>query len=221
MRIIAGRFRRRKLQTNPGITTRPITDRVKESLFENIHQRIVGKRVADIFAGTGTIGLECLSRGADCVTFIEKDRGAIDLLKQNIATLDCGEETLVWPADILRCSFRPKGNSDRFVPWQVVFFDPPYPMVPSIVPGKPLWDSMKRLAREDATTEDCTLVFRVPKHGTFELPEEWEIDWSLSMSGMTIHICNKASHPTHPSTADSTEASSSTDAAEQPGTDEQ
>ncbi|MBT5019366.1 MAG: 16S rRNA (guanine(966)-N(2))-methyltransferase RsmD [Planctomicrobium sp.] len=196
MRIIAGKYRRRKIQTNPGMTTRPITDRVKESLFENIHQRIEGKRVADIFAGTGTIGFEALSRGASTVTFIEKDRTALALLKENVATLGCEEETLVWPADVLRCSYRPKGERvETFTPWEVIFFDPPYKMVPSILPGKPLWSSMKRLAKEDITTEDVTLVFRVPKRADFELPEEWKIDWSMTMSGMTVHICEKNSEP--------------------------
>lgn len=193
MRIIAGKYRRRKIQTNPGMTTRPITDRVKESLFENIHRRIEGRRVVDIFAGTGTIGLEALSRGASTITFIEKDRTALALLKENVASLGCEDDALIWPADVLRCSYRPKGDRvDKFTPWQVVFFDPPYSMVPSIVPGKPLWLSMKRLAKEEITTDDVTLVFRVPKRAKFELPEEWNIDWSMTMSGMTVHICEKS-----------------------------
>lgn len=193
MRIISGKYRRRKLQTSPGMTTRPITSRVKESLFENIHKRIEGKRVADIFAGTGTIGLEALSRGAECVTFIEKDRVALELLRENVAHLGCQEETLIWPADVLRCSYRPKGEQAApFIPWDVVFFDPPYNMVSKVFPGKTLWTSMKRLGKDEITTENATLVFRVPKHADFELPEPWKIDWSLTKSGMTIHICEKA-----------------------------
>ncbi|WP_417848258.1 16S rRNA (guanine(966)-N(2))-methyltransferase RsmD [Thalassoglobus sp.] len=194
MRIIAGKYRRRKLQTNPGLTTRPITDRVKEALFENIHQRVEGKRVVDIFAGTGTIGLEALSRGATSVTFIEKDRKALQFLKENVATLDCKEDVLVWPADVLRCSYRPKGDRIAdFVPWEVVFFDPPYQMVRDIIPEKPLWTSLKRLAKEESTAENATLVLRVPKRAEFELPEEWAVNWSMTMSGMTIHICEKTS----------------------------
>ena len=192
MRIIAGKYRRRNLATNPGLTTRPITSRVKECLFENIEQRVVGKRVADIFAGTGTIGLEALSRGATSVMFIEKDRKALELLKENIEMLDCDEETLVWPADILRCSFRPKGEkAEDFVPLDTVFFDPPYKMVKDIVPGKPLWQSLKRMAREEASSPEATLVFRAPEHSEFELPPEWKIDWTLTMSHMTIHLCKK------------------------------
>ena len=192
MRIIAGKYRRRKLQTSPGQTTRPITSRVKESLFENIHKRIEGKRVADIFAGTGTIGLEALSRGAECVTFIEKDRVALELLRENVAHLECEADSLIWPADVLRCSYRPKGEqAATFTPWDVVFFDPPYKMVSQVFPGKPLWTSMKRLGKNEITTAEATLVFRVPKHADFELPEPWQINWSLTKSGMTIHICEK------------------------------
>ncbi|MEW4487601.1 16S rRNA (guanine(966)-N(2))-methyltransferase RsmD [Thalassoglobus sp. JC818] len=201
MRIIAGKFRRRKLFTNPGLTTRPITDRVKESLLEQIQKRIQGKRVADIFAGTGTIGLEVLSRGAERVTFIEKDRKAIELLRANIELLECEDEVLVWPADVLRCSFIPKGTqAEEFTPWETVFFDPPYAMVPYIKAGSPLFNSMRRLARENVTTPDATLVFRVPRRADFEMPSEWEIDWSLTRSGMTIHICTKSETASEPET---------------------
>ena len=87
VRIIAGEFRRRKLLASPGLTTRPITDRVKETLFERIGDELVDRKVADVFAGTGSLGLEALSRGAKSVVFIESDRRAFELLEQNVATL--------------------------------------------------------------------------------------------------------------------------------------
>lgn len=192
MRIISGKFARRKLKTNPGLVTRPITDRVKERLFENTSQRITGKRIADIFAGTGTIGLEALSRGAAAVTFIEKDRVAVDLMKDNISTIGCEDETLVWPADVLRCSFKPKGDRvSIFCPWDVIFFDPPYKMVEGIVPGKPLYASVERLAKPDVSASDATLVIRTPKHAKFELPNQWTPVWTMEMSGMRIDVCDK------------------------------
>jgi len=190
MRIIAGKYRRRKLQTSPGETTRPITDRVKERLFENISQRLEGKRVADIFAGTGTIGLESLSRGASNVTFLERDRVALELLKENVAMLGCEAETLIWPADILKCSFKPKGtNSDGFAPFDVIFFDPPYKMVAGIQPGRPLFQVLQRLAREDVSNPEATLILRTPRKVDYVLPEPWQIDWTLEMSGMVIQVC--------------------------------
>ncbi|WP_437202575.1 RsmD family RNA methyltransferase [Planctomicrobium sp. SH664] len=192
MRIIAGKYRRRLLLTNPGLVTRPMTDRAKESLFENIEKRMVGKRIADIFSGTGTMGFEALSRGAECITFIEKDRVAIELLRKNVETLNASETTLVWPADVLRCSFRPKGGqADRFSPFGLIFFDPPYQMVSSIKTGSPLWLALRRLARADVSSDDATLVFRVPDRAEFDLPEEWGIDWTLEISNMEIHVCTR------------------------------
>ena len=192
MRIIAGRFRRRKLQSSPGLTTRPITDRVKESLFENIQQRITGRRIADVFSGTGTMGLEALSRGAQCVTLIEKDKVALDLLRKNVDMLECNDESLIWPADVLRCSFRPKGKKAAdFTPYGVIFFDPPYKMVPSMKQGSPLWLALARLAREDVSEPDATMVLRVPEHAEFDLPDVWSIDWSMKTSNMAVHVCRR------------------------------
>lgn len=190
MRIIAGKFRRRKLLSNPGLVTRPIIDRVKESLFENVSQRLIGRRVADIFAGTGTIGLEALSRGADCVTFLERDRVAVELLRKNLQTLDCESDTIVWPVDVLRCSFRPKGpRAPRFTPFDVIFFDPPYAMVPKMVAGSPLWLALQRLTRPSVTSAGATLVLRVPERANYDLPSAWQVDWSLSMANMEVHVC--------------------------------
>ncbi len=193
MRIIAGRFRRRTLLSSPGQTTRPITDRVKESLFENIERRLIKANVADIFAGTGTMGLESLSRGANKATFIEKDKIALQLLRENVATLKCEDECLIWPADVTRCSFRPKGTkATEFSPLQVIFFDPPYKMVPSMVAGSPLYLALNRLAREDVTSEGATLILRVPERAKYEVPPQWVVDWSLEMSNMKIDICRRA-----------------------------
>src|SRR3954470_3194229 len=87
MRIIAGEFRGRKLLPPEGDVTRPITDRVKQSLFDILSPRIEGARVYDCFAGTGSMGLECLSRGAEHATFFEADRSALTRLEKNIATI--------------------------------------------------------------------------------------------------------------------------------------
>lgn len=196
MRIIAGRFRRRKLHTSPGQTTRPFTDRAKESLFENMERRIIGKRIADVFAGTGTMGLESLSRGAACCTFIEKDKIALELLRTNVAMLECAEECLIWPADAYRCSYRPKGGAaEKFSPFEVIFFDPPYRIAPELQPGSPLWLSLVRLAREDVSSPGATLVLRIPEHTDCELPPAWPIDWTLKMSGMVIQVCTKGNSP--------------------------
>src|SRR5439155_10416859 len=88
MRIIAGELRGRKLLPPEGDATRPITDRVKQSLFDILAPSIAGSTVYDCFAGTGSLGLECLSRGAERTVFFENDRSALARLQKNIAALD-------------------------------------------------------------------------------------------------------------------------------------
>ena len=194
MRIITGRFKRRKLLANPGLITRPISDRVKESLFQRLsdHGKIAGRSVADVFAGTGTIGLEALSRGARSVTFFELDRVAFDLLQKNVTTLEADDECLCWQTDILRTSFKPKGAKAHFAPYSLVFFDPPYKMAPDLKPGTRLTFALQRLARESVSTSDVLMVVRVPDRTTVEFPPCWEIDWTLKTSHMDLHICRKA-----------------------------
>ncbi|MFV0442459.1 MAG: 16S rRNA (guanine(966)-N(2))-methyltransferase RsmD [Planctomycetaceae bacterium] len=185
MRIIAGRFRRRTLETNPGLITRPITDRVKESLFARLESELPNRRVADIFAGTGTIGLEALSRGAKRITFIEKDRKAVELLRENVRKLKVEDETLIWPCDVLRCSFRPQ-RAEEFTPFDVIFFDPPYKMVPDLTAGTPLSRAVHKLAEPRVSSSGALLLLRVPEHSQFELPPVWTCEWTLTMSNMSI-----------------------------------
>ena len=122
MRIIAGEFRGRKLLPPAGDITRPVTDRVKQSLFDILTPVIDGSRVYDCFAGTGSMGLESLSRGAAHATFFEADRSALDRLKKNIAALGVADRSTVMAGDLFRwfdAAAAPK-NVD------VIFLDPPY-----------------------------------------------------------------------------------------------
>src|ERR687889_728011 len=94
MRIIAGAWRGRPLLAPPGRGTRPTSDRAREGLFSMLASRLgtfEGLQVADLFAGTGALGLEALSRGAARCTFVENDRAALDILRRNIETLGAGE----------------------------------------------------------------------------------------------------------------------------------
>jgi 16S rRNA (guanine966-N2)-methyltransferase len=201
MRIIAGRFRRRTLETNPGLTTRPITDRVKETLFARIEAELQGRRVADVFSGTGTIGLEALSRGAERVTFIEKDRKAVELLRENIRKLKVEDETLVWPCDVLRCSFRPQ-RAEAFTPFDVIFFDPPYVMVDDLQEGTPLSRAVHKLAEDRVSAPNALMLLRVPEHAVFQLPPVWQPEWTLTMSNMSILQLRKTAAVVEPATAE-------------------
>ena len=128
MRIIAGEYRGRKLIPPVGEVTRPITDRAKQSLFDVVSPMIEGARVYDCFAGTGSMGLECLSRGAAFVTFFEADRPALTRLSQNIMAVRAGERSRVIPGDLFkwfeRTNTRP-GTAGE-IGADLVFLDPPY-----------------------------------------------------------------------------------------------
>ncbi|MBS0263628.1 MAG: RsmD family RNA methyltransferase [Planctomycetes bacterium] len=191
MQIVAGRFRHRKLETNSGETTRPITQRVKVALFDRLQPLLQEARVADIFSGTGTIGLEALSRGAASVVFFEKDWYAFDLLKRNVASLDVADETLCWKTDVTKCSFRPK-NAAEFLPFDIVFFDPPYLFTTRIAPGTMLYRSLERLARPEITSPDALLVFRCRAEDEFEMPPVWKTDRLLNYSSMDVHLFRKS-----------------------------
>src|SRR3954464_9310084 len=102
MRIIAGEFRGRKLLPPEGTTTRPVTDRVKQSLFDILSPLLPGARVYDCFAGTGSMGLESLSRGAERAAFFEKDPSALKRLRQNIETLGVTDRSIVIAGDLFK-----------------------------------------------------------------------------------------------------------------------
>lgn len=126
MRIISGEFRNRRLHTpKDSSITRPIPDRVKESLFALLRGWTEGASVLDAFAGTGAIGLEAISRGASRCVFIERDKRIVELIRRNLEDLGCDERAEVVMGDALG----PVLLSRCPRPVDLAFFDPPYPLV--------------------------------------------------------------------------------------------
>jgi len=125
MRIIAGTKRGMKLVSPETDVTRPITDRVKESLFNVLqnYDLLAGARVADLFCGVGSLGLEALSRGAASATFVEKDPGVIAVLEKNIAKAGFGAQSRVVRASAFRVGAPVGPGGPRY---DLVFVDPPY-----------------------------------------------------------------------------------------------
>ena len=122
MRIIAGQWRGRPIEAPPGRATRPTSDRAREGLFSMLASRLgsfEGLHVADLFAGTGALGLEALSRGAAHCTFVEKDRAAIDMLRRNVERLGAGDQADVRAQLVEHAA--PPGR-----PCDLVLIDPPY-----------------------------------------------------------------------------------------------
>lgn len=120
MRVVSGKYRGLNLVPFEGEDIRPTADRVKESLFNILSARVVGAVVADVFCGSGNLGIECLSRGAECVYFNDLSNKSLEVLRKNLAKLRGGEKYFVTRSDYL--SFL-KGTSARF---DLIFVDPPY-----------------------------------------------------------------------------------------------
>jgi 16S rRNA (guanine966-N2)-methyltransferase len=118
MRIIAGEFRSRRLKSLPGAATRPTPDRLRETLFDILQTRIEGATFLDAYAGTGAVGLEALSRGASHVWFLERNRAALDIIRDNIAALGVERRATVVTGPAALTIARHQAD--------IVFIDPPY-----------------------------------------------------------------------------------------------
>lgn len=120
MRVISGTARSRKLKELVGTDTRPTTDNVKESMFNIVQFDIEGRKVLDLFAGTGQLGIECLSRGASACTFVDLRKEAVALVRDNLTLCGLAENATVIQGDYL--SYLARGG----VKYDLIFMDPPY-----------------------------------------------------------------------------------------------
>src|SRR5215469_16463089 len=118
MRVIGGEFRSRRLKSIPGEATRPTPDRLRETLFDILMPRIEGATFIDAYAGTGAVGVEALSRGASHVWFLEKNRMALDIIRENLASLGVESRASVLTGPAMLTLARLQAD--------IVFFDPPY-----------------------------------------------------------------------------------------------
>lgn len=140
MRVIAGSARGQLLVVPKDRLTRPISDRVKEALFGSIGARILDARVLDLYAGSGAIGIEALSRGAAWVTFVERGRAAVAAIRENLRRTQLGDQADVHTADVLAFL-----SATTDPAWEVVILDPPYAertldlplgrLIPHLAPG--------------------------------------------------------------------------------------
>lgn len=119
MRVIAGEFRSRKLLSLPGLETRPTPDRLRETLFSILQDKVEDCVFVDAYAGTGAVGIEALSRGARHVIFLENNKAAIEIIRQNVESLKAVRRTTILKRAAPRCE-KELGAAD------IVFADPPY-----------------------------------------------------------------------------------------------
>jgi len=164
VRIIAGEWRGRKLVAPSGQQTRPTADRTRETLFSMLTSRLGGfeeLRVADLYAGSGALGLEALSRGAGHATFVEIDRSAIKAIEANIAAFDAGSRTAIRNQS---ASSLPKSH-----PFDLVFADPPYQ------PGSGTAVATA-VAESDWLPPRGWMAIETQRGDRVTPPEGWEID---------------------------------------------
>ena len=157
MRIIGGNLRGRRIAAPPGKGTRPMLDRVREAMFSTLTPWLPGARVLDLFAGTGSLGLEALSRGATHARMVEKARHVAELLRDNVASLGLEDRTIVVEDDALapRCWIDGPG-------FDVVFLDPPYPFLEEPDRRRAVFGALASLVAEHLAPEGV-LVFHSPK----------------------------------------------------------
>ena len=120
MRVITGSARGRRLKELEGMETRPTTDRVKEGLFNVLQFDIEGRRVLDLFAGTGQLGIECLSRGAAEAVFAERRPDALKLIRENLKVTELSDRAMVVAGDSMEFLSTTKEKFD------IILLDPPY-----------------------------------------------------------------------------------------------
>jgi 16S rRNA (guanine966-N2)-methyltransferase len=144
MRVIAGEYRGRRLKVPPGVRTRPTADRVREALFSMLGD-VEDLRVADLFAGSGALGIEALSRGAEHATFVERDHGAVGILKFNLAALGIVEGVEVFEWDVVRWLDTVAGSFE----FDLLFVDPPYSSAPRL--AEPLTKLLPGVVSSTAT----------------------------------------------------------------------
>ncbi len=123
MRIIAGQFRSRKLAAPPGVTTRPTSDRLRETLFNVLAPALADTVFLDLYAGSGAVGIEAISRGARQVYFVESDRKAVRTIRDNLKSLAIEEGFEVLEREVIMAL---RLLDSQVVRCDVVFLDPPY-----------------------------------------------------------------------------------------------
>ena len=171
MRVIAGEFKGRRLRTPRGSRTRPTADRVREALFSMLGD-VSGARVLDLYAGSGALGIEALSRGAESALFVERDQQALAALRRNLEAVGANAE--VRRQDVLRFLARPEGTFD------LVFSDPPYDDAPRL--AAPLSEALPAMLEANAR-----IVTESDKRNPLELSLPLVVERTFGDTRIAIH----------------------------------
>ena len=166
MRVIAGTARSMPLKCIDGLDTRPTTDRIKETLFNMLQSEVPGSRFLDLFAGSGAIGIEALSRGAEYAAFAENNKKAYECVLDNLAFTKLADRSRVFFMDALGALRVLEGDE----PFDIIFLDPPY--------GKGLEeDVLAYLEQSSLADEDTTIILETDLKGD----TGWISDYGFSV----------------------------------------
>jgi len=170
VRIIAGIHRGRQIVAPEGLTTRPMTDRVRENLFNILGPLVDEAVVLDLFCGSGALGLESLSRGAARATFVDTDAAAIEAVETNCGRLGLNERARILRRDVLRPGpwIRPIGVAS----YTLIFVDPPYKMTADPPGQERLADMVRTLVALGCVAPQAVAMLRAKRGTAVKLP--WE-----------------------------------------------
>ncbi len=171
MRIIAGKCKGMRIQAPRGRVTRPVPDRVKQALFSSLGSEfgtpgaLPDLAVLDLFSGSGSFGLEALSRGARLCCFVERYRPALNCLRENIKRLNLSGYCWIVTGDAFYCDIpaEPTGTG-----WQLVFLDPPYATVEINIDRASVPNLLMSLSEEEKLADDAIVILRHPVNTDFE-----------------------------------------------------
>ena len=175
MRVIAGSAKGTRLAAVPG-PTRPLADRAREGLFSSVGHAVVGCRFLDLFAGTGAVGIEALSRGAASATLVDSSPAAIRAVRENLRRSRLADGATVLRADARRALGGLRG------PFEVVFLDPPYAIAPAALDAV-----VAAIASNGIVAPDGLVILTRPDGGYMPvIPIDWAADRRLSYGDAVI-----------------------------------
>ena len=184
MRVIAGKYKGRILKTVPDNSVRPATDKVKGAIFNILQSRVDWNKsnVLDLYAGSGSIGIEALSRGAQKVVFVENSRSAINFLKLNLETIGANGESQVVIGDV------EKYLQSVHRKYDIVFADPPYAL--KELPELPMVIFQNKLVSDDGY-----LIVEHPVNCEFTPSSEWEISVNKKYGRTSVSFFQLSKNP--------------------------
>ncbi len=179
MRIISGKSRGTKLETIEGIQTRPTTDRVKESLFNLLQYDFYDKHILDLFAGSGALGLEGISRGAQKATFVDQNKSCVEVIKKNLIKIKSLEQATILQSDVnfAIAQLKPKEID-------IVFMDPPYHK-DLILPA------LEAMIAHDILSNSAMVVVEHEKTDLWDVPKGYECVKSRTYGITTLTILRR------------------------------